>query len=60
MGEQSASSDVAAYYDKAAARVPEFTVLNYGFSSEPENSRVPAGHAEFYCLRASTSTPFAT
>lgn len=51
MGEQSASSDVAAYYDKAAARVPEFTVLNYGFSSEPENSRVPADHAEFYCLR---------
>ena len=51
MADESASSGVAAYYDKAAAMVPEFTVLNYGFSSEPENSRVPADHSEFYCLR---------
>lgn len=50
MANQSSSS-IAAYYDKAAGMVPEFTVLNYGFSSEPENSRVPANHAEFYCLR---------
>ena len=51
MADESRSSIVAAYYDTAAAAVPEFTVLNYGFSSEPENSRVPIGHAEFYCLR---------
>lgn len=51
MAAESKSSGVAAYYDKAAANVPQFTVLNYGFSSEPENSRVPAGNAEFYCLR---------
>ncbi|WP_428097353.1 class I SAM-dependent methyltransferase [Candidatus Rariloculus sp.] len=51
MASESASSGVAAYYDKAAAKVPQFTVLNYGFSSEPEDSCVPAGHAEFYCLR---------
>ena len=51
LADRSRSAGVAAYYDKAAAMVPEFTVLNYGFSSEPENSRVPADHAEFYCLR---------
>jgi SAM-dependent methyltransferase len=48
---ESKSPGVAAYYDKAAAKVPAFTVLNYGYSSEPENSVVPEGHAEFYCLR---------
>ena len=26
------------YYDRAADEVPQFTVLNYGFSSEPESS----------------------
>jgi SAM-dependent methyltransferase len=39
------------YYDRAAQRVPEFTVLNYGYSSEPENSVIPADEPEFYCLR---------
>jgi len=40
-----------AHYDRAAHNVPAFTVLNYGFSSEPENSLVPADDPEFYCLR---------
>jgi SAM-dependent methyltransferase len=40
-----------AYYDRAAHIVPEFTVLNYGFSSEPENSVLAASEPEFYCLR---------
>jgi SAM-dependent methyltransferase len=40
-----------AYYDRAAHVVPEFTVLNYGFSSEPENSVLAASEPEFYCLR---------
>jgi SAM-dependent methyltransferase len=41
----------SAYYDQAAHEVPEFTVLNYGFSSDPENSVLPAAEPEFYCLR---------
>jgi SAM-dependent methyltransferase len=40
-----------AYYDKAAGAVPQFTVLNYGFSSEPENSVIASTEPEFYCLR---------
>jgi SAM-dependent methyltransferase len=40
-----------AYYDRAAQVVPEFTVLNYGFSSDPENSVLSASEPEFYCLR---------
>jgi SAM-dependent methyltransferase len=40
-----------AYFDRAAAVVPEFTVLNYGFSSEPENSVISSDEPEFYCLR---------
>ena len=40
-----------AYYDRAAHALPAFTVLNYGFSSEPENSIVPHDDPEFYCLR---------
>jgi len=40
-----------AYYDRAAGVVPEFTVLNYGFSSDPENSVLSAAEPEFYCLR---------
>jgi SAM-dependent methyltransferase len=40
-----------AYYDRAATIVPEFTVLNYGFSSDPENSVLRATEPEFYCLR---------
>ena len=28
------------YFDRAATVVPQFTVLNYGFSSEPENSAI--------------------
>jgi len=51
MTQESKSTGVAAYYDKAAAKVPEFTVLNYGFSSDPEDSLIPADNPEFYCLR---------
>lgn len=39
------------YFDRAATNIPQFTVLNYGFSSDPENSIVPSGEPEFYCLR---------
>jgi ubiquinone/menaquinone biosynthesis C-methylase UbiE len=39
------------YYNRAASAVPQFSVLNYGFSSEPENSAIPADEPEFYCLR---------
>jgi SAM-dependent methyltransferase len=39
------------YYDRAAGAVPQFSVLNYGFSSEPENSVIAANEPEFYCLR---------
>ena len=39
------------YFDRAAANVPQFTVLNYGFSSEPENSVISSEEPEFYCLR---------
>jgi SAM-dependent methyltransferase len=39
------------YYDRAADTVPQFTVLNYGFSSDPENSVIAASEPEFYCLR---------
>jgi ubiquinone/menaquinone biosynthesis C-methylase UbiE len=45
------SESVAAYYDKAATLVPELTVLNYGYSSEPELTSIPRDDAEFYCLR---------
>jgi ubiquinone/menaquinone biosynthesis C-methylase UbiE len=40
-----------AYYDRAAQTVPAFTVLNYGFSSEPEDSVLSRDEPEFYCLR---------
>jgi SAM-dependent methyltransferase len=39
------------YYDRAADAVPQFSVLNYGFTSEPENSVIAADDPEFYCLR---------
>jgi ubiquinone/menaquinone biosynthesis C-methylase UbiE len=39
------------YYDRAADAVPQFTVLNYGFSSDPENSVIAASEPEYYCLR---------
>jgi SAM-dependent methyltransferase len=39
------------YYDRAADAVPQFTVLNYGFSSEPESSVIASNEPEFYCLR---------
>jgi SAM-dependent methyltransferase len=48
---QTKSSTHRAYYDRAAHIVPEFTVLNYGFSSDPENSVLPTTEAEYYCLR---------
>jgi len=35
---QQASLKHRDYYDRAADLVPQFSVLNYGFSSEPENS----------------------
>jgi ubiquinone/menaquinone biosynthesis C-methylase UbiE len=47
----SESSTHSAYYDRAADAVPQFTVLNYGFSSDPENSVIAASDPEFYCLR---------
>ena len=47
----SKSPGVAAYYDKAAAKVPEFTVLNYGYEAPADSSIVPQDHPEFYCLR---------
>jgi ubiquinone/menaquinone biosynthesis C-methylase UbiE len=53
MGERtpSASSKHTEYYDRAADAVPQFTVLNYGFSSDPENTVIAANEPEFYCLR---------
>jgi ubiquinone/menaquinone biosynthesis C-methylase UbiE len=45
------SPGARAYFDRAAAIIPQFTVLNYGFSSEPENSAIAADEPEFYCLR---------
>lgn len=45
------SERVAGYYDYAAPDVPRFSVLNYGFSSDPENSVLPPDEPEFYCLR---------
>lgn len=47
----SKSPGTRAYYNKAAGAVPQFTVLNYGFSSEPENSIIASSEPEFYCLR---------
>ena len=47
----SASTRHSSYYDRAADAVPQFTVLNYGFSSDPENSVIAANEPEFYCLR---------
>jgi len=47
----SKSPSTRAYYNKAAGVVPQFTVLNYGFSSEPENSLIASNEPEFYCLR---------
>jgi SAM-dependent methyltransferase len=46
-----ASTRHTAHYDRAANVVPQFTVLNYGFSSDPENSVIAASEPEFYCLR---------
>jgi SAM-dependent methyltransferase len=39
------------YYDRAADAIPQFTVLNYGFSTDPEASVIPHTEPEFYCLR---------
>jgi ubiquinone/menaquinone biosynthesis C-methylase UbiE len=47
----SASLKHREYYDRAADVVPEFSVLNYGFTSEPENTVIAADDPEFYCLR---------
>jgi ubiquinone/menaquinone biosynthesis C-methylase UbiE len=43
--------EVAAYYNRAAGKVPAFTVLNYGFSGNDDVSRIPRAHPEFFCLR---------
>ena len=65
MGERTpaAGSKHSEYYDRAADAVPQFTVLNYGFSSEPENTVISANEPEFYCLRlyehTVRDTPFA-
>jgi SAM-dependent methyltransferase len=48
---QPKSAGVAAYYDRAAAAVPEFTVLNYGYTSDTEPTVVSRDDPEFYCLR---------
>jgi SAM-dependent methyltransferase len=48
------------YYNRAAGVVPEFTVLNYGFSSDPENSVIASNEPEFYCLRLYEHTVRAT
>ena len=45
------AAGVAAYYDKAAAIVPTFTVLNYGYSSPDAPTAVPDGEPERFCLR---------
>jgi SAM-dependent methyltransferase len=45
------SPSARAYFDRAAAIIPQFTVLNYGFSSEPENTSIATDEPEFYCLR---------
>lgn len=47
----SASLKHREYYDRAADAIPQFSVLNYGFTSEPENSAISADDPEFYCLR---------
>lgn len=48
---QAKSAGVRAHYDRAAAAVPVLTLLNCGFSSDPEHSVVAAEEPEFYCLR---------
>jgi ubiquinone/menaquinone biosynthesis C-methylase UbiE len=47
----SASLKHREYYDRAADAVPQFTALNYGFSTDPENSVIDANEPDFYCLR---------
>jgi ubiquinone/menaquinone biosynthesis C-methylase UbiE len=47
----SASLKHREYYDRAADAVPQFTVLNYGFSTDPEETVIAHGEPEFYCLR---------
>lgn len=49
---RSICSSVAEYYDYAANSVPTFTVLNYGFSSDPEDTVLSREEEEeFFCLR---------
>lgn len=45
------SEAARAHYDEAAATAPDFSVMNYGFSSTPEDTIVPSDEPEFYCLR---------
>jgi SAM-dependent methyltransferase len=40
-----------AHYDQAAASAPDFSLMNYGYSSSSESSAVADGAAEVYCLR---------
>jgi ubiquinone/menaquinone biosynthesis C-methylase UbiE len=39
------------YYNRAAEVVPQFSVLNYGFSTDPDKSVIAPTDPEFYCLR---------
>ena len=48
---QSKAPRARAHYDRVASAIPEFTLLNYGFSSTPENSIIDPDEPEFYCLR---------
>ena len=53
MGERTpaAGSKHSEYYDRAADAAPQFTVLNYGYSTDPEDTVIGANEPEFYCLR---------
>ena len=53
MTDQSTSKHdgVRDHYARAAHALPTFTVLNYGFSTDPEVSSIPLEEPEFYCLR---------
>lgn len=48
--EKTPAATVAAYYDRAAADLPAFTVLNYGYADSATESRVPSTHPERFCL----------
>src|SRR5690606_37134227 len=47
----SKAPSVRAHYERAAEAIPVLSVLNSGFSSDPERSVIPPDEPEFYCLR---------